>query len=125
MAEPSSEEQPPVASGAAASFPDRKPPPIVAFDRRELQAIMNVYGRMVAAGEWRDYAMDFMRDQAVFSIFRRSSEMPLYRVLKIPELRHRQGMYQVIAPGGLILKRGSDLEQVLRALDKPLKLVMA
>jgi Protein of unknown function (DUF2794) len=125
MSETASEESPPGIHGAVAPFPDRKPPPVVAFDRHELQAIMNVYGRMVAAGEWRDYAMDFMRDQAVFSIFRRSSEMPLYRVLKIPELRLKQGQYQVVAPGGLILKRGSDLKQVLRVLDKPLALVMA
>jgi len=102
-----------------APFPGAKTPQVIAFDRRELQAIMGLYGRMVAAGEWRDYAMDFMRDKAVFSIFRRSSEMPLYRIVKDPELRNRQGMYSVVAPGGLILKRGPELAQVLRVIDRP------
>jgi Protein of unknown function (DUF2794) len=104
-------------------FPAKPPTPIVAFDRRELQSIMGLYGRMVAAGEWRDYAMDFLKDRAVFSIFRRSSEMPLYRVIKDPELRLKQGMYAVMAPGGLILKRGQELDQVLRVIDKPVKAV--
>ena len=108
---------------SVAPFPAPKPPPIVAFDRYELQAIMGLYGRMVAAGEWRDYAMDFLRDKAIFAIFRRTSEMPLYRIVKDPELRNRQGMYSVMAPGGLILKRGSDLAQVLRVIDKPVKVV--
>jgi Protein of unknown function (DUF2794) len=98
---------------------------VVAFDRHELQAIMGLYGRMVAAGEWRDYAMDFLRDKAVFSIFRRSSEMPLYRIIKDPELRNRQGMYSVMAPGGLIMKRGQELAAVLRVIDKPVKMVGA
>jgi Protein of unknown function (DUF2794) len=104
-------------------FPSKPSTPLVAFDRRELQAIMGLYGRMVAAGEWRDYAMDFLKDRAVFSIFRRSSEMPLYRVIKDPELRLKQGMYAVMAPGGLILKRGQELDQVLRVIDKPVKAV--
>lgn len=84
---------------------------------------MGLYGRMVAAGEWRDYAMDFLKDKAVFSIFRRTSEMPLYRIVKDPELRNRQGMYSVLAPGGLIMKRGQDLAQVLRVIDRPVKAV--
>jgi hypothetical protein len=105
-------------------FPQRKPPPVIAFDRHELQIIMGLYGRMVAAGEWRDYAMDFLRDKAIFSIFRRTSEMPLYRIEKIPEQRSRQGMYAVHAPGGLIMKRGHDLAQVLRAIDKPVRAVV-
>lgn len=105
-------------------FPAKPPVPLVAFDRRELQAIMGLYGRMVAAGEWRDYAMDFLKDRAVFSIFRRSSEMPLYRVIKDPELRLKQGMYAVMAPGGLILKRGQELDQVLRVIDKPVKVMV-
>jgi len=109
--------------GAVAPFPAQKPQQVVAFDRRELQVIMGLYGRMVAAGEWRDYAMDFLRDKAVFSIFRRSSEMPLYRIVKDPELRHRQGMYSVVAPGGLIMKRGQDLAQVLRVIDRPVSVV--
>ncbi|MGL4635591.1 MAG: DUF2794 domain-containing protein [Beijerinckiaceae bacterium] len=106
-------------------FPQRKVDTIIAFDRHELQIIMGLYGRMVAAGEWRDYAMDFSRDKAVFSIYRRSSEMPLYRIIKDPELRLKQGMYSVLAPGGLILKRGQDLSQVMRVIDKPLQAVRA
>ncbi|HEX4303823.1 MAG TPA: DUF2794 domain-containing protein [Rhizomicrobium sp.] len=95
--------------------------PVVAqvrFDRAELNRILTIYGRMVAAGEWRDYAIDFLEEAAVFSIFRRASEMPLYRVEKRPKLRGKQGMYAVIAATGLILKRGHELEQVLHAFDK-------
>lgn len=95
----------------------------VSFDRAELTAILNVYGRMVAAGEWRDYAIDFSRDKAVFSVFRRSSEMPLYRIEKEPHLARRQGAYSVVAATGLILKRGRELAPVLRVLDKPLRVV--
>lgn len=86
---------------------------------------MSLYGRMVAAGEWRDYAMDFQKERAVFSIFRRTSEMPLYRIIKDPELRHRQGMYAVVAPGGLIMRRGHELAQVLRVIDRPVAMVTA
>ena len=88
----------------------------IAFDRRELNIILGVYGTRVAAGEWRDYALDFGRDKATFSIFRRASEVPLYRIVKDPTLARRQGLYAVIAQGGLILKRGQDLAQVLRVL---------
>jgi len=95
----------------------------VAFDRHELREIFNVYGRKVAAGEWRDYAMDFHTDHAVFSIFRRTSEVPLYRIVKDPALANRQGTYQVVASTGLILKRGHELARVLQVLDKPLRLV--
>ncbi|MBL8588843.1 MAG: DUF2794 domain-containing protein [Methylobacteriaceae bacterium] len=95
----------------------------VCFDRRELQAILNLYGRKVAAGEWRDYAIDFTSDKAVFSIFRRAAEQPLYRVEKNPRLARRQGAYAVVAAGGVILKRGHDLARVLGVLDKRLKLV--
>ena len=96
----------------------------VAFNRHELDAILNVYGRKVAEGEWRDYAIDHLSDRAVFSIFRRTSEMPLYRVEKIPALARRQGAFRVVAASGAILKRGHDLATVLRVLDKPkLKLV--
>jgi hypothetical protein len=98
-------------------------PPQISFDRRELTEILNVYGRRVATGEWRDYAIDHLKDQAVFSIFRRASEMPLYRVVKQPKLSRKQGAYSVIATTGLILKRGHDLKTVLRVLDKRLKLV--
>jgi Protein of unknown function (DUF2794) len=105
-------------------FPSTRPPAVVAFDRHELQVIMGLYGRMVAAGEWRDYAMDFLKGKAVFSIFRRTSEMPLYRIVKDPELRNRQGMYSVVAPGGLIMKRGQELAQVLKVIDRPLRAVV-
>lgn len=98
-------------------------PAHVSFDHRELRAIMNVYGRQVAAGEWRDYAIDFLKDRAVFSVFRRASEVPLYRIEKVPELARRQGAYAVLAGSGLVLKRGQELERVLRVLDRKLVLV--
>jgi hypothetical protein len=101
---------------------DRKPLERVAFDRKELQTILGFYGSKVAEGEWRDYAMDFGRDKAVFSVFRRASEVPLYRIVKDPALARRQGMYSVVAQGGLILKRGHDLAAVLRVLAKTPKL---
>ena len=97
----------------------------ISFDRRELSQILNVYGRKVASGEWRDYAIDTLNEKAVFSVFRRSSEMPLYRIEKTPKLARRQGAYSVIAATGLILKRGHDLARVLRELDKGLRLVDA
>jgi len=89
----------------------------VTFSRRELDRILGLYGRKVAAGEWRDYAIDFLRDRAVFSVFRRSSEMPIYRIEKNPKLARRQGAYSVVSITGLILKRGHELERVLRVLD--------
>jgi len=92
----------------------------VRFDRRELNCILRVYGRMVAAGEWRDYAIDFKADCATFSIYRRTSEMPLYRIEKRPKLKSRQGQYSVIAVSGQVLKRGHELEAVLRLLDRKL-----
>lgn len=95
----------------------------VAFSRRELDCILRIYGRMVASGEWRDYAIDHLDDRAVFSIFRRTSEVPLYRVEKNPKLARRQGAYSVIAASGLVLKRGHELERVLRVFDKSLRLV--
>ncbi len=97
----------------------------ISFDRRELNEILNVYGRKVASGEWRDYAIDHLRDEAVFSVYRRASEVPLYRIVKQPRLARRQGAYSVIAATGAILKRGHDLSQVLRVLDKGLRLVGA
>jgi hypothetical protein len=102
---------------SAAKRPER-----IAFDRKELTLILDFYGRKVADGEWRDYALDFGRDKATFSVFRRASEMPLYRIVKDPALARKQGLYSVIAQGGLILKRGHDLAQVLRVLLKPPKL---
>jgi hypothetical protein len=92
--------------------------PQISFDRAELSCILAVYGRMVAAGEWRDYALDLLEEFAAFSIFRRTSEVPLYRVEKRPSLRARQGQYAVIAAGGLVMKRGHELGQVLKVFDK-------
>src|ERR671916_1495588 len=113
----------PMRGGASGVVPFPAAPNRVTFNREELQAILNLYGRMVAEGEWRDYAIDFTRDKAVFSIFRRSSEMPLYRVEKDPKLARRQGAYAVVVSTGLILKRGHELDRVLRAIDKPLRVV--
>ena len=92
----------------------------VRFDRIELNRILTLYGRMVAAGEWRDYAIDFLDDRAVFSAYRRTSEVPLYTIVKQPRLKAKQGQYSVIAATGLVLKRGHELDQVLRVLDKKL-----
>ncbi|WP_286828953.1 MULTISPECIES: DUF2794 domain-containing protein [Kordiimonas] len=93
---------------------------VVYFMRPELNQILNVYGRMVAAGEWRDYAIDHLRDQAVFSIFRRASEMPLYRIIKEPALSQQQGAWRVIGMDGQVLKRGRRLDQLLRFFDRQL-----
>lgn len=95
----------------------------VTFNRFELNRILNLYGRMVADGEWRDYAIDFLKDHAVFSIFRRSSEMPLYRIVKDPRLARKQGVYSVVSAGGLILRRGHDLDRVLLVIDRKLSVV--
>ncbi|WP_029003640.1 DUF2794 domain-containing protein [Azorhizobium doebereinerae] len=94
--------------------------PNVTFDRRELDRILDLYGRMVAAGEWRDYAIDFLKERAVFSIFRRSLDVPLYRIEKQPKLARKQGAYSVVSQTGLILKRGHELPRVLAVLEKPL-----
>lgn len=90
------------------------------FNRRELGVILSLYGRMVAAGEWRDYGISALRDVAIFSVFRRTAETPLYRIEKRPRLAARQGMYSVIGMDGRILKRGHDLKTVLRVLEKKL-----
>lgn len=95
----------------------------VTFERRELDQILRIYGRMVAAGEWRDYAIDHLRDRAVFSVFRRTSEVPLFQIVKDPKLTRKQGAYSVIATTGAILKRGHELARVLAVFDKKLKLV--
>lgn len=92
----------------------------VRFERKELERILTIYGRMVAAGAWRDYALDFQDDRAVFSVFRRTSEMPLYTIEKRPRLKARQGQYSVVAAGGEILRRGHELAQVLHVLEKKL-----
>lgn len=90
----------------------------VFFERRELDRLLRLYGRMVAAGEWRDYAIDGLREAAVFSVFRRASEQPLYRIEKRPALARRQGAWAILGPAGHILKRGHELEAVLRFFDK-------
>jgi len=101
------------------TFPQKqKLPDQVAFHRTELNVIMSVYGRMVAAGEWRDYGISCLRDVAVFSIFRRTAENPLFRIEKRPKLKMRQGQYLVLGIDGQVLKRGNDLKIVMRVLEK-------
>ena len=95
----------------------------VTFNRRELNRILDLYGRKVAAGEWRDYAIDFLKDRAVFSVFRRTSEVPLYRIEKNPKRGRRQGAYSVISATGLVVRRGHELDRVLRSIDVSLSLV--
>ncbi len=94
----------------------------VNFDRRELNEILRVYGFKVAAGEWRDYAIDHLTERAVFSIFRNASEVPLFQIEKNPKLANRQGMYSVTGVAGQVLKRGTDLRQVLKIFEKKPKL---
>ena len=110
-------------SGSAQAPVHQAPVNQVTFERRELDRILNLYGRMVADGEWRDYAIDFLKDRAVFSIFRRASEIPIYRIEKNPKLARRQGAYSVISATGLIMRRGHELDRVLRVFDKKLSLV--
>ncbi|MEE9313630.1 MAG: DUF2794 domain-containing protein [Rhizobiaceae bacterium] len=98
-------------------------PSQISFDRRELSAILRIYGFMVAEGEWRDYAIDHLKDRAVFSVFRRAGEVALFTIEKNPKLARRQGAYCVIGNNGAILKRGQDIGQVLKVFDKQLKLV--
>ena len=97
-----------------------KIPEKVAFHRLELAPILTLYGRMVAAGEWRDYGISCLREVAVFSIFKRTAENPLYRIEKRPKLRNKQGMYAVIGTQGQVLKRGHDLKSVLGVLERRL-----
>jgi hypothetical protein len=97
----------------------------VSFNRHELDMIFRLYGRMVAANEWRDYAIDHLTDRAVFSVFRRTSETPLFQIVKDPRLARRQGAFSVVATTGLILKRGHELARVLGVFDRTLKLVEA
>ncbi|MFV0474244.1 MAG: DUF2794 domain-containing protein [Pikeienuella sp.] len=102
----------------------RGPEERVAFHRTELSVILSVYGRMVAAGEWRDYSIDFLPDRAVFSVFRRATEHPLFSIEKAPARARRQGAYAVYGQDGRVLKRGEDLKQVMRIFDaKLLKIV--
>lgn len=106
--------------GTTPFYKNQPIPEQVAFDRRELAVILGLYGRMVSAGEWRDYGMSFLKDVAVFAIFRRTAEHPIYRIEKRPKLRGRQGMYSVISMEGQVLKRGHDLKTVLRVLERKL-----
>ncbi|MFC0284388.1 DUF2794 domain-containing protein [Camelimonas abortus] len=110
----------PAPAGAA---PPAAGAPQVSFSRLELNALLDLYGRHVATGAWRDYAIDFQKDRAVFSIFRRTSEAPLYAVVKCPRLERRQGAWSVSEADGRILKRGNDLKRVLAVIDRPLRLV--
>ncbi|MFQ5624772.1 MAG: DUF2794 domain-containing protein [Paracoccaceae bacterium] len=101
-----------------ASFP--KQPSPVAFQRSELSVILSLYGRMVAAGEWRDYGIAHLADAAVFSVFRHTAETPVYRIEKHPANTARQGRYRVVGMGGNVLKRGHDLRSVLHVLERKL-----
>lgn len=98
-------------------------PEEVRFNRHELAAILSVYGRQVSAGEWRDYAIHFGREKAVFAILRRTGESPLYRIEKDPRRADKQGAYSVVAQGGRVLKRGQDLARVMMVLEKPAKVI--
>lgn len=97
----------------------------ISFNRQELDTILRVYGRKVADGEWRDYAIDQLREKAVFSVFRRTCEVPLYQIVKQPKLARKQGAYAIVAATGQIVRRGHDLRNVLRVIDPPLRLVVA
>lgn len=130
----STEDQPlagrvvPLAAGRQShsnTWSDPRPGPYkrVSFDRNELSQILALYGRKVAGGEWRDYAIEFSTEKAVFSIYRRACEFPLFRIEKVPKLARKQGAYSVLAATGRILKRGHDLAPLLAVLDKNLKLV--
>ncbi len=112
--------KPPIGTSTSSTSPAAQP---AAFSRQELNQILNLYGRKVAAGEWRDYAIDCGREKAVFSVFRRTSECPLYTIEKSPKLARKQGAYSVVAASGLILKRGHELARVLDVLDKRVKLL--
>ncbi|MBP2562753.1 hypothetical protein J2T08_005265 [Neorhizobium galegae] len=101
---------------------NRDPAPVT-FHRRELDAILRIYGRMVGEGEWKDYAIDHLKDRAVFSVFKRSGETPLFRIEKNPKLAAKQGAFSVMNTHGLIMKRGHELPQVLKVFDKVLKLI--
>jgi len=111
----------PIAASQAST--NQASPAPVTFDQGELRRLFGLYGRKVAAGEWRDYAVDFLKDRAVFSVFRRACEVPLYRIEKNPRLARRQGAYSVISSTGLIVRRGHELDRVLRAIDRSLRVV--
>jgi Protein of unknown function (DUF2794) len=123
MSSMSEEADPSEARAAARNAVAGPLPSRVTFNRFELNRILNLYGRMVADGEWRDYAIDFLRDRAVFSVFRRASEVPIYRIEKDPRLARKQGIYSVISASGLILRRGHELDRVLLVIDRKLAVV--
>ncbi len=95
-------------------------PSQVGFERPELNRILDLYGRMVAAGHWRDYAMNFEKDFASFSAFRRAAEQPEYRIEKRPALHNRQGMWALLSEAGMVLKRGHELAPVLAPVERRL-----
>ncbi len=107
-------------TGNSASPAHPKGDATVYFVRTELMQILNIYGRLVAAGEWRDYAIDHMKGQAVFSVFRRASEIPHYRVVKEPALANMQGAWRIVGANGQILKRGKEPKALLRYFDRHL-----
>jgi Protein of unknown function (DUF2794) len=113
----------PSAATQASSSGTARAPAVVAFNRQELSAILDVYGRKVAAGEWRDYAMDFDAEAATFAVYRRASDVPIYRIEKCPKLARKQGAYSVINATGQILKRGHELARVLAHFDKRIHVV--
>lgn len=107
--------------GVVTPFPlPRGPATQIGFDRAELTRILDVYGRMVAAGMWRDYAIELGRDAAVFAAFRRAAERPEYRIEKRPDLRNKQGMWALVGEAGAVLKRGHELSSVLAPLERRL-----
>ena len=93
---------------------------VVSFQKPELTIILSLYGRMVASGEWRDYGISSLKEVAVFSVFRRTAEHPIYSIEKRPKLRNRQGQYAIVGMDGQILKRGHDLKSVLGILERKL-----
>lgn len=113
----------PIRNGQVLPFPSTAPQPEVTFNREELRLILHLYGRMVAEAEWRDYGIDFGRERAVFSVYRRTSETPLFRIIKEPKLARRQGAYSVATGAGMVLKRGHELARILKTLEKPLRVV--
>lgn len=106
-------------------FPLNRQPGQIGFDRQELSHILNLYGRMVAAGNWRDYAIHLGKDAAIFSAFRRAAERPEYRIEKRPDLRNRQGMWALVGEGGSILKRGHELGPVLAPVERKLMKIVS
>lgn len=115
----------PDGNGDALSRCGWRAPGQVGFERAELTRILDLYGRMVAAGHWRDYAIDLGRDAAVFAAFRRATERPEFRIEKRPALRARQGMWALIGEAGAVLKRGHDLAPVLAPVERRLLKLVA